>query len=51
MTIRLEYEIIENNKFFGGRFLGAPAPGYDEKPVGHMEWVEYLRIFADGMNN
>ena len=31
MTIRLEYEIIENNKFFGGRFLGAPAPGYDEE--------------------
>ena len=31
MTIRLEYEIVENNKFFGGRFLGAPAPGYDEE--------------------
>ena len=31
MTIRLEYEIIENDKFFGGRFVGAPAPGYDEQ--------------------
>ncbi len=31
MTIRLEFEILENNKFFGGRFFGGPAPAYDEK--------------------
>jgi len=31
MTIRLEYEIIENDTFFGGRFVGAPSPGYDEQ--------------------
>ena len=31
MTIRLEYQIIENNKFFGGRFFGGPAPAYDEE--------------------
>ena len=31
MTIRLEFEVIDNNKFFGGRFLGGPAPVYDEK--------------------
>ena len=31
MTVRLEYQIIENNKFFGGRFFGGPAPAYDEE--------------------
>ncbi|MEA1882191.1 MAG: BamA/TamA family outer membrane protein [Candidatus Marinimicrobia bacterium] len=31
MTILLEYEILENNKFFGGKFLGSPMPGYDEE--------------------
>ena len=31
MTIRLEYQIIENNKFLGGRFIGGPAPAYDEE--------------------
>ena len=32
MTIRLEYQIIENNKFFGGRFFGGgPVPAYDEE--------------------
>ena len=31
MTIRLEYIVIENNKFFGGRFFGGPAPAYDEE--------------------
>ncbi|MAW68909.1 MAG: hypothetical protein CMG10_04045, partial [Candidatus Marinimicrobia bacterium] len=31
MTIRLEYVIIENNKFWGGRFFGGPAPAYDEE--------------------
>ena len=31
MTIRLEYQIIENKKFFGGRFFGGPAPAYDEE--------------------
>jgi len=31
MTIRLEYQIIENNKFLGGRFFGGPAPAYDEE--------------------
>ncbi|MDB9884949.1 BamA/TamA family outer membrane protein, partial [Candidatus Marinimicrobia bacterium] len=29
--VRLEYQIIENNKFFGGRFFGGPAPAYDEE--------------------
>ncbi len=31
MTVVLEYEILENNKFFGGRFFGGPAPSYDEE--------------------
>ena len=31
MTVRLEYEIVENNKFFGGRFIGGPSPAYDEE--------------------
>lgn len=31
MTLRLEFEILENDDFFGGRFVGAPAPGYDEE--------------------
>ena len=31
MTVRLEYEIMENNKFFGGRFIGGPSPAYDEE--------------------
>tara|TARA_S200000501_G_scaffold370820_1_gene412703 strand:+ start:748 stop:2031 length:1284 start_codon:yes stop_codon:yes gene_type:complete len=30
-SIILEYKIIENDNFFGGRFLGAGAPVYDEK--------------------
>ena len=29
--VRLEYVIIENDRFFGGRFLGGPSPAYDEK--------------------
>ncbi|MBT6129438.1 MAG: BamA/TamA family outer membrane protein [Candidatus Marinimicrobia bacterium] len=30
-NVRLEYEILENNKFYGGRFIGGPVPSYEEK--------------------
>ncbi|GIR23100.1 hypothetical protein CM15mP37_06050 [bacterium] len=29
-SYRLEYQIIENSKFFGGRFIGAALPAYEE---------------------
>jgi len=31
MTVLLEYEILENTKFYGGRFFGGPAPSYDDE--------------------
>lgn len=31
LTIRLEYQVLENDKFLGGRFIGGPAPTYDEE--------------------
>ena len=30
-NVRLEYEILENTKFYGGRFFGGPSPSYDEE--------------------
>ena len=30
-NVRLEYEILENTKFFGGRFFGGASPSYDEE--------------------
>lgn len=30
-SVRLEYVILENDQFFGGRFIGGPAPTYDER--------------------
>ena len=30
-TVRLEYEILENANFIGGRFFGGPSPAYDEE--------------------
>lgn len=30
-NVRLEFVILENNKFYGGRFVGGLMPGYEEK--------------------
>lgn len=30
-SVRLEYVILENDRFLGGRFIGGPAPFYEEK--------------------
>ena len=49
MTIRLEYQIIENNKFLGGRFLVVLHRHMMRKRVGLTEEEEYLKILEEEM--
>ena len=45
MTFKLEYQIIENDDFFGGRFLGAALPAYDEKTGWSFTGGGFLKNF------
>ena len=44
-TIKLEYRIVENDDFFGGRFFGLGAPVYDEKTGWSFSGGGFLKNF------
>ncbi|MAP02551.1 MAG: hypothetical protein CMF85_01950 [Candidatus Marinimicrobia bacterium] len=44
-TIKLEYKIVENDDFFGGRFIGLGAPVFDEKTGWSFSGGGFLRNF------